>query len=224
VPSTARRCRANWACPWWRPWACERAARDPLRTLLDAPARRAWPPPAWPAPERRRGARTHARCAPILQRLGLREPGAAHAALRDRIDRVVLHPVWGLLLLAAVLFLMFQAVFSWAERPWTGSRPAWGWASWWRAARGLLRSLLVDGIIAGVGGVLVFLPQILILFFFILALEDSGYLPRAAFLLDRVMGRWGCRGARSFRCCRALPAPSRASWPRAPSATRATGW
>jgi ferrous iron transport protein B len=91
-------------------------------------------------------------------------------------------------------------------------------------ADGPLRSLLVDGIIAGVGGVLVFLPQILILFAFILALEDSGYLPRAAFLLDRVMGGWACRGARSFRCCPALPAPCRASWPRAPSATGATGW
>ena len=89
---------------------------------------------------------------------------------------------------------------------------------------GRLRSLLVDGIIAGVGGVLVFLPQILILFFFILVLEESGYLPRAAFLLDRLMGGVGCRAAPSSRCCRASPARSPASWRRARSPTRATGW
>ncbi len=118
----------------------------------------------------------------------------------DAIDRVVLHPVWGLALLAATMFLMFQAVFSWAAMPMeaiTGGFDALGqWVSAHMAA-GPLRSLLVDGLIAGVGGVLVFLPQILILFFFILALEDSGYLPRAAFLLDRVMGTVGLSG-RSF--------------------------
>jgi len=118
----------------------------------------------------------------------------------DRIDRVVLHPVWGMLVLAAALFLMFQAVFSWAEVP-------MGWIEQGTAAlgelvktvlpEGMLQSLLTDGVIAGAGGVIVFLPQILILFLFILALEDSGYLPRAAFLLDRLMGTVGLSG-RSF--------------------------
>jgi ferrous iron transport protein B len=95
----------------------------------------------------------------------------------------------------------------------------------WRALpEGWLRSLLVDGVIAGAGGVLVFLPQIVILFFFILVLEESGYLPRAAFLLDRLMGGVGLSGRSfipllsSFAC--AIPA----SWRRAPSPTRATGW
>jgi ferrous iron transport protein B len=74
---------------------------------------------------------------------------------------------------------------------------------------GVLRSLLVDGVIAGTGAVLVFLPQILILFFFILVLEDSGYLPRAAFCWTASWARWACRGAPSFRCCPALPAPCR---------------
>ena len=118
----------------------------------------------------------------------------------DRIDRVVLHPVWGPLLLAAVLFLMFQAVFSWAAWPMdliTGSFDALGGWINQHMPEGVLRSLIVDGAIAGAGGVLVFLPQILILFLFILALEDSGYLPRAAFLLDRVMGKVGLSG-RSF--------------------------
>lgn len=131
--------------------------------------------------------------------LAVREP---RVSLRgdDRIDAVVLHPVWGLLLLAATLFLMFQAVFSWAEAPmgWIEGTTAAA-AAWINAhmAEGTLRSLLTDGIIAGAGGVVVFLPQILILFFFILVLEDSGYLPRAAFLLDRVMGTVGLSG-RSF--------------------------
>ncbi|MDF1486332.1 ferrous iron transporter B [Ramlibacter sp. H39-3-26] len=131
--------------------------------------------------------------------LAVREPATAWTR-DDAIDRVVLHPLWGTLVLAATLFLMFQAVFSWASVPMdaiSGGMDALG--GWVRAhmAEGLLQSLLVDGIIAGAGGVLVFLPQILILFLFILALEDSGYLPRAAFLLDRLMGTVGLSG-RSF--------------------------
>jgi ferrous iron transport protein B len=118
----------------------------------------------------------------------------------DTIDRVVLHPVWGMLILAATLFLMFQAVFSWASVPMDAikaSVEAVGAMVKQVIPDGMLQSLLVDGVIAGVGSVLVFLPQILILFLFILALEDSGYLPRAAFLLDRVMGTVGLSG-RSF--------------------------
>jgi ferrous iron transport protein B len=118
----------------------------------------------------------------------------------DAIDRVVMHPLWGMLILAAALFLMFQAVFSWAAVPMdlinAGVDAIGGWLTE-ILPDGILRSLLVDGIVAGVGGVLVFLPQILILFLFIIALEDSGYLPRAAFLLDRVMGTVGLSG-RSF--------------------------
>ena len=125
---------------------------------------------------------------------------ASDSSLDDRIDGIVLHPIWGMLILAATLFLMFQAVFSWAEVPMDmidGAVASLGeWVTEHMQA-GLLQSLLADGIIAGVGGVLVFLPQILILFFFILALEDSGYLPRAAFLLDRLMSGVGLSG-RSF--------------------------
>ena len=118
----------------------------------------------------------------------------------DRIDRIVLHPLIGLLLLATVLFLVFQAVFAWAEWPKAIIEAATtGVAA--VADRNLPpgwpRSLLVDGVIAGAGGVLAFLPQIIILHFFILVLEESGYLPRAAFLLDRLMGRVGISG-RSF--------------------------
>jgi ferrous iron transport protein B len=120
--------------------------------------------------------------------------------LEDTLDRIVLHPVWGMLVLLVTLFLMFQAVFSWAQWPMDQIKngvDALGAMLAQVMPTGILESLLVDGVIAGAGSVLVFLPQILILFFFILVLEDSGYLPRAAFLLDRVMGTVGLSG-RSF--------------------------
>ncbi|MFN0317355.1 MAG: ferrous iron transporter B [Burkholderiales bacterium] len=123
-------------------------------------------------------------------------PQTVHAAT-EKLDRVLLHPLAGPLILAVVLFLVFQAVFSWAQAPmeWIKASVAWtGEGLITAIPEGMLRSLLVDGILAGVGSVLVFLPQILILFFFILALEESGYLPRAAFLLDRLMGKIGLSG------------------------------
>jgi ferrous iron transport protein B len=134
----------------------------------------------------------------ILQRLGLAE--LLPQTSSDRIDRFVLHPVAGPLLLALLLFVVFQAVFKGAEAPmaWIeAGTAALGAAVSGVLAPGPLQSLLVDGVIAGAGGVLVFLPQIVILFFFILWLEESGYLPRAAFLLDRLMGGVGLSG-RSF--------------------------
>jgi ferrous iron transport protein B len=120
--------------------------------------------------------------------------------MSDRVDRIVLHPVLGLLILAATLFLVFQAVFAWAAVPMdailAGVESLAGYLQTVMPDNAL-RSLLLDGVLAGVGMVVVFLPQILILFFFILVLEDSGYLPRAAFLLDRMMGSVGLSG-RSF--------------------------
>ncbi|MET0267300.1 MAG: ferrous iron transporter B [Duganella sp.] len=115
----------------------------------------------------------------------------------EKIDNVVLHPVLGPIILAVLMFLVFQAVFSWAAPAMdliTGTFEHLGAVLGEYVPEGHLRSLLVDGIIGGVGGVLVFLPQILILFFFILILEDCGYLPRAAFLLDRLMGGVGLSG------------------------------
>ena len=140
---------------------------------------------------------------PELQRevrriLAVAVPGAMQfKRFNHRIDAVVMHPVWGLVLLAALLFLMFQAVFSWANVPMDAIKDGMAAAGEFlnaHMAEGALRSLLVDGVIAGAGAVLVFLPQILILFLFILVLEDSGYLPRAAFLLDTVMGKVGLSG------------------------------
>ena len=137
--------------------------------------------------------------AEVRRILALAAPAAGRVQRfhHPRIDAVVMHPVWGLAILAALLFFIFQAVFSWAELPMDAIRDALGIAGAWVTAHmadGPLRSLLVDGVIAGVGSVLVFLPQILILFFFILLLEDSGYLPRAAFLLDTLMGKVGLSG------------------------------
>ncbi len=134
----------------------------------------------------------------LLTRLGLAQ--AMPAETSDRIDAVVLHPVLGPPLLALVLFLVFQAVFAWAEAPMAAIEAATGWVGAQLGAllpAGWVRSLMVDGVVAGLGGVLVFLPQIVILFFFILVLEESGYLPRAAYLLDRLMGGLGLSG-RSF--------------------------
>ena len=118
----------------------------------------------------------------------------------DALDRWLLHPVAGLLTLAVVMFLIFQAVYAWAtplmELIDAGTTALGAWVGS-TLPQGPLNSLLVDGIIAGLGRVVVFLPQILILFAFILALEESGYLPRAAFLLDRMMAAAGLSG-RSF--------------------------
>ncbi len=134
-----------------------------------------------------------------LMQAAVSMPRGTHA-MDDRIDRVVLHPVLGLAILSALMFLMFQAVFAWAAPRMVGIEAGIGalgslFSTW--LPEGILRSLLVDGLVAGVGSVLVFLPQILILFLFILALEESGYLPRAAFLLDRLMVGAGMSG-RSF--------------------------
>ncbi len=124
----------------------------------------------------------------------------ATAKIDDTLDRWLLHPVFGLATLVVVMFLIFQAVFAWATPMMDGIEALFGWLGEQAGAvlpEGPLASLIADGIIAGLGGVVVFLPQILILFAFILALEESGYLPRAAFLLDRMMASAGLSG-RSF--------------------------
>lgn len=130
-----------------------------------------------------------------------------------RLDRLVLHPLWGLLLLLLVLLLVFQAVYSWSAPLMDGIEYLFSLFGEWLAdtlAPGMLTDLLVSGVIAGMGSVLVFLPQITILFAFILLLEDSGYLPRAAFLLDNLLSKSGLSGRAfipllsSFAC--AVPA------------------
>ena len=131
----------------------------------------------------------------ILDAIGYRVP--ARLAMLSRLDAIVLNPISGPLLLAVVLFLMFQAVFSWAQVPMNLIQASVASVSDWignNMQAGPLRGLLMSGVVAGAGSVLVFLPQIVILFAFILALEDSGYLPRAAYMLDRLMGKVGLSG------------------------------
>lgn len=151
-----------------------------------------------PAPARNAVADPHAEAARLLA-AAVTMPRAT-AAIDDAIDRVVLHPVAGLALLGLLLFLMFQAVYAWAAPLQDGieaATTALGAQVHALLPPGPLRSLLIDGVVAGAGSVLVFLPQVLVLFLFILALEESGYLPRAAFLLDRLMVGSGLSG-RSF--------------------------
>ena len=161
-----------------------------LDTALNGTAQRAHAILAEPTlAERQRHARRIAKSVTV-------ETGASRR-WTESIDRVVLHPVAGPLILAAVLFLMFQSVFSLAAYPtdiidgWVGSLQQTIKSM---MPDTILRSLLADGIVAGVGAVIVFLPQILILFAFILVLEASGYMTRAAFLMDRLMSRVGLSG------------------------------
>ena len=134
----------------------------------------------------------------ILKSLGLNQ--IIPDRFSDRLDSVLLHPIIGPIILAALLFFIFQAVFSWATVPMDLIKTTIEFCGGLLGEvlpNNWLRSLLINGVLAGLGGVVIFLPQILILFFFILLLEESGYLPRAAFLLDRVMGSVGLSG-RSF--------------------------
>jgi ferrous iron transport protein B len=166
-------------------------AIEPNRWEVLRPAR----PHEWHAADAETSERMQADLRGILSAVGYAVP--PDSRLRERVDTVLLHPVGGMLVLAVVMFLMFQAVFSWAAplMDWIdGSMASLG--EWVAATlpEGPLQSLLVSGVIAGAGAVLVFLPQIVLLFFFILALEDSGYLPRAAYILDRLMGSAGLSG------------------------------
>lgn len=125
------------------------------------------------------------------------EPVGYTVTWSDRIDRVLTHRLWGTAIFATVMVVLFQAVFAGAVPFMDLIDSAFGTLGAWieaRMAEGALRSLLVDGVIAGVGGVIIFLPQILILFFFIGVLEDCGYMARAAYLMDKFMSRVGLSG------------------------------
>jgi len=167
---------------------------DALRRLLGDPA--AWSRPAILAPE------------DPVERAGWADSIAASVIdqnptrhrLTERIDRIVLHPLWGTLLFVVVMMTFFQLIFTWASPAMDAidgvisalaalSR-AWLPAGW-------IADLVADGLVAGVGSVLIFLPQIIILFSLLYLLEDLGYMARAAFVIDRVMGRIGLEG-RSF--------------------------
>jgi ferrous iron transport protein B len=118
-------------------------------------------------------------------------------SVSEKIDTVLTHKFFGLVILISVLLLLFQTIFSWAELPMSLLESGFGALGEFVKAQlpaGILADLVTDGIIAGVGGVLVFLPQILLLFLFISVLEDTGYMSRAAFLLDKLMSKFGLHG------------------------------
>lgn len=131
-------------------------------------------------------------CADIVQHSGVTGPSAS-----DKIDAIVIHPFWGWLVLGSVMTALFLSIFSFAQIPmdWLDGRVS-GIADWVKSAMapGDLRDLITDGAIGGAGRVVVFLPQILILYFFIGLLEDTGYMARAAFIMDRLMSRVGLNG------------------------------
>jgi ferrous iron transport protein B len=186
---------AQLGLPVVRTVAIHKEGLDELRGLLDRPE--VWQGAALPDAAEQQ-VDDHVTVKTMLKALQLDQDLPALPS--DRVDRVLLHPVAGSLILAVLLFFLFQAVFSWAEPPKdlieSGMNALGAQVGHW-LPEGWLHSLIVDGVIAGAGGVLAFLPQILILFFFILVLEESGYLPRAALLLDRLMGSVGLSG-RSF--------------------------
>lgn len=162
--------------------------REELGAALGAAGRRV-PPPARDFDTLRREARRIAR-ATIVRETPSRRLTAA-------VDRVLLHPVAGFLILLALLFVMFQAVFSWATAP-ADLLESWvtalGEAVTATLPAGVVHDFLLQGVVGGVGAVIVFLPQILILFFFILMLEATGYMARAAFLMDALMAKVGLSG------------------------------
>ena len=152
------------------------------------------PPADWHEPDAQELRASHREAERILT-TALARPG--DAGLTAKIDHVLLHPIAGILILLALLFLIFQAVFTWAQPAMDLIKAGADALSNLVDATlpsGMLHSLITDGIISGVGSVLVFLPQILLLFFFIILLEDSGYMARAAFLMDRIMGGAGLHG------------------------------
>jgi ferrous iron transport protein B len=154
----------------------------------------------WQAPDAAAIRAAHARAEQIMRECV--RPPERPDTLTGRIDSVLLHPVGGLVILLGLLFVMFQAVFAWATPAMDGIEAVFGIVGAGVASVvpdtgpvwPLVQSLIVDGLIAGVGGVLVFLPQIVILFAFIILLEDLGYMARAAFLMDRIMGGAGLHG------------------------------
>jgi ferrous iron transport protein B len=178
--------------------AVKRRGADALIEAIESPrwtAARTVAAPVWHPPTAEDAEQTQADLRGILAAVGYSAP--VDSAFAAWLDRLLLHPLSGTLVFAVLMFLVFQAVFSWATPLMDGIEAGMGALGGWVSAHmaaGPLSSLLVNGVIAGAGSVLVFLPQIVILFFFILVLEDSGYLPRAAYLLDRLMGWVGLSG------------------------------
>jgi len=133
----------------------------------------------------------------IMQHCVAEESPIKKTIVTERIDNILLHPLWGNVILLAVLFLLFQSIFWLAEYPMTWVETGFAFLSSGLndvLPDGLLKDLLINGILAGIGGVVIFIPQIMILFGFITVLEDTGYMARISFLTDRLMRSVGLNG------------------------------
>ena len=182
-------------CPVVTTVATRRRGIDGLLAAVEARGETAGAVAGWLAPDAGAIRDAHREAERILR--ACVTPPKLPDTWTGRLDGVLLHPVWGLLILTAVLFVMFQAVFLGATGLGDAINDAFGALGAGVKAvmpPGPLRDLLNDGVIAGVGSVIVFLPQICVLFFFIILLEDSGYMGRAAFLMDKLMGGAGLHG------------------------------
>ncbi len=149
----------------------------------------------WQAPDLEKSRDYHIKVAQILDRV--KTSHGVPSIISEKIDNIFLHPVFGSIILLFILFVLFQAVFSWAKIPQDMLQNGADWLQGYVGMilpNSLLGGLLGDGIIAGVGAVVVFLPQILCISLFIIILEDSGYMARAAFLMDKIMASAGLHG------------------------------
>lgn len=159
---------------------------------------------------------------PVVQKTISAEQKQA-LSLTDRVDNIITHRIWGPLIFFAILFVIFQAIFSWSELPMTWIEESFAALGSFAEASlpaGWGRDLLIDGVIAGLGGVVIFIPQIAILFFFIAILEESGYMARAVFMFDDVMRRFGLNG----RSIVALVSSSACAIPAIMSTRTITDW
>jgi ferrous iron transport protein B len=168
---------------------------DTLATAIEAAAKTPATPPTWRDPSSAELRGLHREAERLIK--AHVKPPKRPDTWTGRLDGVLLHPVGGIVILLALLFCMFQAVFSWAQPVMDLISNGFAWLAAFIGTYlpdGLVKSFLCDGLIAGVGSVLVFLPQIMILFLFIILLEDAGYMARAAFLMDKIMGGAGLHG------------------------------
>ncbi|HCN83477.1 MAG TPA: ferrous iron transport protein B [Sphingobacteriaceae bacterium] len=133
----------------------------------------------------------------LFDAVKIRKEEVIKETVSNRIDRILTHKIWGFAIFFAILFVIFQSIFAWSELPMTLIETFFVWASdigRTYLPEGILADLLVDGILAGLGGVLIFIPQIAILFAFISILEDTGYMARVTFMMDRIMKKVGLSG------------------------------
>lgn len=133
----------------------------------------------------------------ILSRTLLKDPSSEHKTYTERIDKIITHPILGYIIFIGILFLIFQTIFSWAEAPMDWIDQGFSRLAFWvknSFPEGVFVDMIAEGIIPGLGGIAIFIPQIALLFGFIAILEDTGYMARVVFLMDKIMRKFGLSG------------------------------